>query len=76
MVVVIAAATVAIWVYLLFFRGGFWWLPYRPAPISASIGGRSVVAVIPARDEADVIGGRYLRCWRKIMPAGRYCRGR
>ena len=50
------AATVAIWVYLLFFRGGFWWLPYRPAPISASIGGRSVVAVIPARDEAAVVG--------------------
>ena len=54
--VVIGAATVAIWVYLLFFRGGFWWLPYRPAPIVASAGGRSVVAVIPARDEAAVVG--------------------
>ncbi len=53
---VIGAATVAIWVYLLFFRGGFWWLAYRPAPIAASVGGRSVVAVIPARDEAAVVG--------------------
>ncbi len=56
MAAVIGAATVAIWVYLLFFRGGFWWLPYRPAPIAANVGGRSVVAVIPARDEAAVIG--------------------
>src|SRR5436309_13732947 len=56
MAAVIGAATVAIWVYLLFFRGGFWWLPYRPAPLAAKVGGRSVVAVIPARDEASVIG--------------------
>src|ERR1700730_10456363 len=56
MAAVLGAATVAIWVSLLFFRGGFWWLPYRPAPIAASLGGRSVVAVIPARDEAAVVG--------------------
>src|SRR5690242_13308818 len=56
MAVVIGATTVAIWVYLLFFRGGFWWLPYRPAPLAANVGGQSVVAVIPARDEAAVVG--------------------
>jgi len=56
MATVIGAATVAVWVYLLFFRGAFWWLPYRPAPIAASVGGRSVVAVIPARDEVAVVG--------------------
>ncbi len=56
MVMVIGAATVAIWVYLLFLRGGFWWLPYRPQPIAANAAGRSVVAVIPARDEAAVVG--------------------
>jgi hopene-associated glycosyltransferase HpnB len=56
MAAVIGAATAAIWIYLLFFRGGFWWLPYRPAPIAADVGGRSVVAVIPARDETVVIG--------------------
>jgi hopene-associated glycosyltransferase HpnB len=52
---IIGAATVAIWSYLLFFRGAFWWLPYRSTPVEASIGGRSVAAVIPARDEAAVI---------------------
>jgi hopene-associated glycosyltransferase HpnB len=56
MAAVIGLATVAIWVYLLFFRGGFWWLPYRPTPLAASVGGRSVAAVIPARDEAAVVG--------------------
>src|SRR5437763_16514132 len=56
MATVIGVTTVAIWVYLLFFRGGFWWLPYRPAPLAANIGGRSVVAVIPARGGAAVVG--------------------
>lgn len=51
-----AAATVAVWTYLLFFRGGFWRLPYRPSPLAAAMPNRSVVAVIPARDEAAVIG--------------------
>jgi hopene-associated glycosyltransferase HpnB len=54
-VTVIGAATVAIWIYLLFFRGSFWRLPYRPAPLAASVAARSVVAVIPARDEAAAI---------------------
>ena len=56
MAAIIGAATVAIWLYLLFFRGGFWSLPYRPSPIAANVGGRSIVAVIPARDEAAVVG--------------------
>jgi hopene-associated glycosyltransferase HpnB len=51
----IGVATVAIWVYLLFFRGGFWWAPYRLTVI-ASASAPSVVAVIPARDESAVIG--------------------
>jgi hopene-associated glycosyltransferase HpnB len=54
--IVIGAATLAIWIYLLFFRGGFWWLPYRRAPIAANVDGKSVVAVIPARDEAATVG--------------------
>src|SRR5215471_13837903 len=53
---VIGAASVAIWIHLLFFRGGFWWLPYRPAAGAAIASARSVVAVVPARDEAAVIG--------------------
>lgn len=53
--IVIGAATLAIWVYLLFFRGGFWRLPYRTLPASATEQEDPVVAVIPARDEAAVI---------------------
>jgi hopene-associated glycosyltransferase HpnB len=53
---VIGAATVAIWAYLLFLRGDFWWLPYHPVPDAASVAAPSVVAVVPARDEAAVIG--------------------
>jgi hopene-associated glycosyltransferase HpnB len=54
---IIGAATVAVWAYLLFFRGGFWWRPYRAAPpIATKMPARSVVAVVPARDEAAVIG--------------------
>ncbi|HEY1433178.1 MAG TPA: glycosyltransferase, partial [Stellaceae bacterium] len=56
MALVIGAATAAIWVYLLFFRGNFWWQPYRHSPAAASVGGLSAVAVIPARDEAAVVG--------------------
>ena len=52
----IGAGAVAIWVYLLVFRAGFWWLPYRPQPTSGWLSERTVIAVIPARDEAAVIG--------------------
>lgn len=52
----IGAATVAIWAYLLLFRGGFWWRPYRREAIATQVPARTVVAVIPARDEATVIG--------------------
>ena len=55
---IIAAATLAIWLYLLLARGGFWRarerddadLPALPATWP------SVVAVIPARDEAANVG--------------------
>jgi hopene-associated glycosyltransferase HpnB len=56
MATVISATTVAIWIYLLCFRGGFWRLPDRMAPIIANPPMRSVVAVVPARDEAATIG--------------------
>ena len=50
-----AAVTLAIWVYLLFFRGAFW-REFRsaippPAPTTAP----RIVAIVPARDEADVV---------------------
>jgi hopene-associated glycosyltransferase HpnB len=52
---VIAAASFAIWVYLLFGRGGFWRegvLPPAPVPKHWP----SIAAVVPARDEAEFIG--------------------
>ena len=52
----IGALAAAMWLYLIAFRGAFW----RVAPEErggAAVAVRSVVAVIPARDEADVIAG-------------------
>ena len=54
MATTIGLATVAIWIYLLFFRGGFWW--FRPVAAAGNPPQRSVVAVVPARDEAATIG--------------------
>jgi len=46
-----------IWLYLLFARGGFWRANHRDGAVIGGEPGHwpSVVAVIPARDEADVI---------------------
>ena len=54
---VLGALCLAIWLYLLFLNGGFWMANERddkrePAPPESW---PSVVAVVPARDEADVI---------------------
>jgi len=51
---VIGAATAAIWLYLLLFRGGFWRV--RPEAAPGEPPPRSVVDVIPARDEAECVG--------------------
>jgi hopene-associated glycosyltransferase HpnB len=51
-----AGATLAIWLYLFLFRGGFWREFARhialPAPLSTA---PRIVAVVPARDEVDVV---------------------
>ncbi len=57
LVLALAALSLAVWVYLVAFRGRFWLCDQRldanaPAPHSSWPG---VVAVVPARDEADVI---------------------
>lgn len=55
-IIAAGALTAAVWVYLLVFRGAFWRIEqngWSVVPVPA----RSVVAVIPARDEAEVIGG-------------------
>lgn len=50
------AITVAIWLYLLLARGQFWRISQVIAPDSKGDIAANIVAVIPARDEADVIG--------------------
>jgi hopene-associated glycosyltransferase HpnB len=46
----------AIWVYLFLFHNGFWLLRERDTkPVAAPASWPSVVAVVPARNEADVI---------------------
>ena len=56
--IALAFVPLAAWVYLLFGRGMFWRLRERdddgPAPVDA-MEAPSVIAVVPARDEADVI---------------------
>ena len=51
----IGAASLAIWLYLLLGRGGFWRLREKPQPIGPAPT-LSVAVIIPARDEADGIG--------------------
>jgi hopene-associated glycosyltransferase HpnB len=52
---VVAAVALAIWIYLLAARGAFWRMREDPEP-PATAGERSVIAVIPARNEADAVG--------------------
>jgi hopene-associated glycosyltransferase HpnB len=52
----LAALTVLIWLYLLLARGHFWRVSHALAPAPQTLKPRRIVAVIPARDEADVIG--------------------
>ena len=56
LIVTAGAVTAAAWIYLLAFRGAFWRIERDDLALEAAPP-RSVVAVIPARDEADVIGG-------------------
>ena len=53
-----AALSVAIWIYLIFFRGGFWRADQRLEQTAAPDGGDwpDVAVIVPARDEAPLIG--------------------
>lgn len=55
--IVIAAASAAAWLWLLFARGGFWRADQKLATSQRSPDTwADIVAVVPARNEADVIG--------------------
>lgn len=50
-----AALAAVAWVYLLLFHGGFWHTTHRLPPRAGLNGWPSVVAVVPARNEADML---------------------
>lgn len=52
---IIGLCTSAIWFYLAFFRGSFWKLRER-LRLARPVAHHSVTAIIPARDECDLIG--------------------
>lgn len=52
----LAGLSLAVWLYLIFARGGFWLALEREAGAPAPRAWPDVVAVIPARDEAELIG--------------------
>ncbi len=64
----IAAASLAAWVYLFAARGGFWQIktPPKPAPSAAT---KSVCVIIPARNEESIVGEAItsLRPWHVIL---------
>jgi hopene-associated glycosyltransferase HpnB len=45
-----------IWIYLLFGRGGFWRIQHSSAQLPANEVPARIAVIIPARNEADVIG--------------------
>ena len=51
-----AIAVLLIWLYLLFFHAGFWRIDRFRLPAGVSASKPLVTVIIPARDEAEVIG--------------------
>jgi hopene-associated glycosyltransferase HpnB len=67
----VAGVAFAAWVYLLTARGGFWRAAQHDRALSIPIDSAPwprVVAVIPARDEADVIGANVRSLLRQDYP--------
>ncbi|QGM97964.1 glycosyltransferase [Methylocystis parvus] len=71
----LALASLAAWLYLLIFNGGFWRLTEHDrkfAPPGAVVpAGSHVVAIVPARDEAEVIATSVASLLRQDFP-GRF----
>ncbi len=69
MLVALAALSLAIWLYLVLARGGFWLCSERDQAGSASLPAwPSVTAVIPARNEADGIAQTIESLLRQTYP--------
>ena len=52
----VAAVALVIWIYLVAGRGGFWCAGERDGGGPSPLVWPDVIAVIPARDEADGVG--------------------
>jgi hopene-associated glycosyltransferase HpnB len=50
----LGAASLAIWLYLVFARGFFWW-PQLPSLAAEPARWPRIVAIVPARDEAELV---------------------
>jgi cellulose synthase/poly-beta-1,6-N-acetylglucosamine synthase-like glycosyltransferase len=55
-VLVLSVIVLLIWVYLLLFHGRFWQVRRFLEPVQKPTQQRRIAAIIPARNEADVIG--------------------
>jgi len=64
----IAAAALAVWVYLIAGRGGFWLAAERDGGGPAPAAWPKVIAVIPARDEAESVGATVASLLRQDYP--------
>jgi hopene-associated glycosyltransferase HpnB len=65
----IASIVLAIWLYLIAARGGFWRLAERDdAPVSPPGAWPAVATVIPARDEAECVGQTVTSLLRQNYP--------
>lgn len=53
---VLAGLSLAIWIYLTFWHGGYWRADQRLTEAEPLVTWPEIVAVVPARNEADVIG--------------------
>lgn len=70
LVTALAVVPVLIWIYLLLFRGGFWQVSKYFASVDLpKVPGRRVAVVIPARNEADVIGQALTSLFEQDFPA-------
>ena len=56
LLIIAAAASLATWLYLMLARGGFWRMRPDAHDVSSHAPAPSVTAVVPARDEAEVVG--------------------
>jgi hopene-associated glycosyltransferase HpnB len=64
MLILVGSLGLVVWIYLAFGRGGFWRTGrLGPPAVEADLSQISVVAVVPARDEADVVG----RCVASLL---------